>query len=566
MQRVASRERVSRRVSGRATPRRVRGLVRMASRWLAAVAPIFALGADAADESIDLRTYEIATGQAQRQVVVTGFLLGDRVADIAVISSDESGRCRLRVFAGEASWQLQIDAPLPSAIELVDVAHIGDRDRLLIYRRGQLTWFNPEQTAERPLLSAVVRYRQLLPNRVSHVDVARDVTGDGRDDLLLPDRDAFQVFVQRRDGSFAEPVTIGPSPGFRRLYEVNGYRYDPWAQGRVYELDYNHDGRPDLAYWNDDHFAVHLQRASEPDVAGLDGYFSSRAETFAATVPFDADELAYFAAGTWDFDDASELQGRVFDGFADFDNDGTADLAIATVAGDSLFAKHTTFEVHFGKPTTDGSATTFGELPDTSIVSDGMQLGMARHDLDDDGQVDLMFTVFDPSPPGVVFDLLGSFLLRRMSFDLEFFRLANGAYPNKPDALRKLRVKSPHGEPPGGLASALRSRPAGTPPAPRPPYPSALLGDINGDGKAELLLQRGFDELQIFMGVAAPGLFARKPRKLPFSLPPDQEFVWLTDLNRDGKADLLAHHWQPAQSAQTKQPAANASVTLLVAQ
>ena len=347
MQRVASRERVSRRISWHAMPRGAHGLVRLASRCLAAVAPIFAFGAGAADESIDLMTYEIETGHAQRQVVVTGSLLGGRVADIAVISSDESGKCQLRVFAGDASWQLQIDTPLPGAIEFVDVAHIGDRDRLLIYRRGQLTWFNPEQDTERPLLSAVVRYRQLLPNRVSHVDVARDVTGDGRDDLLLPDRDAFQVFVQRRDGTFAEPVTIGPSPGFRRLYEVNGYRYDPWAHGRVYELDYNHDGRPDLAYWNDDHFAVHLQRAPAPtdDAAGLDGHFSSRAETFATTVPFDADELAYFAAGTWDFDDASELQGRVFDGFADFDNDGTADLAIATVAGDSLFAKHTTYEV-----------------------------------------------------------------------------------------------------------------------------------------------------------------------------------------------------------------------------
>ena len=44
---------------------------------------------------------------------------------------------------------------------------------------------------------------------IPHVDVTRDVNGDERDDLVVPDVDGFWVFVQRSDGAFADPVQIG---------------------------------------------------------------------------------------------------------------------------------------------------------------------------------------------------------------------------------------------------------------------------------------------------------------------------------------------------------------------
>jgi len=30
--------------------------------------------------------------------------------------------------------------------------------------------------------------------------------------------------------------------------EANGYRYDPWDQGRVHEMDYDRDGRNELVF------------------------------------------------------------------------------------------------------------------------------------------------------------------------------------------------------------------------------------------------------------------------------------------------------------------------------
>ena len=225
----------------------------------------------------------------------------------------------------------------------------------------------------------------------------------------------------------------------------------------------------------------------------------------------------------------------------DLDGDGIGDLAIIAVKGDSLFAKHTAYEVRFGARGADGHVA-FGQAPDTVIPSDGMQLGLTRHDVDGDGRIDMMFTTFDPHLLKAVGKIVGALLTGGMSFDVELWRLAERAYPETPDVRLKVRADSPAGEPPGGLATALRSRAKGEPSHPRPPYPSVLLGDVTGDGHAELLMQRGRKALHVFEGTPGQRPFHRKPHKVAVAMPADHEFTWLTDLNADGKADVLMHH------------------------
>ena len=94
---------------------------------------------------------------------------------------------------------------------------------------------------------------------IPHVDITRDLNGDDRDDLVVPDSDGFWVFIQMNDGTFADPVKIGPPIEIGRIYAADGYRYNPWSRGRIHEMDYNRDGRSDLVFWNEDHFEVHLQ-------------------------------------------------------------------------------------------------------------------------------------------------------------------------------------------------------------------------------------------------------------------------------------------------------------------
>lgn len=162
------------------------------------------------DSEITFEQYEVVTGAAKRQTVLTGFLLGGAKAELAVVNIDDNDNRRLRIYA------------------------------------------------------------------------------------------------------FADPVKIGPSTDMSRIYGADGYRYNPWSQSRVHEMDYNQDGRSDLVFWNEDHFEVHHQ-----DERGL---FAPVAETFTTEVAFDSDELSSLATG--------DMTGRVLHSLTDLNGDGVADLLI----------------------------------------------------------------------------------------------------------------------------------------------------------------------------------------------------------------------------------------------
>ena len=272
-----------------------------------------ALGADQAAAEFTFEQYEVVIGTAQRQTVLTGFLLGGAMAELAVVNIDENDDRRLRIYEfGDGAWAPKLDATLGPEVLFVDVANIGGRDRLVTYERGRLNWFDPESATERALVAVTSNFNPPRKGEVPHVDVTRDVNADDRDDLVVPDFDGFWVFIQMSDGAFADPVKIGPSTEMGRIYGADGYRYDPWGQSRVHEMDYNRDGRSDLVFWNEDHFEVHLQ-----DERGL---FAPVGKTFTTDVAFDSDNLDTLATG--------DMMGKVLHSLTDLNGDGVADLII----------------------------------------------------------------------------------------------------------------------------------------------------------------------------------------------------------------------------------------------
>ncbi len=105
--------------------------------------------------------------------------------------------------------------------------------------------------------------------------------------------------------------------------------------------------------------------------------------------------------------------------------------------------------------------------------------------------------------------------------DLEFYRMEGGKYPNTPNATRRIKPD----------LDILGRR--------GPFFPTVLLGDVNGDGRADLLAGQSRTALHIFSGMPGPGLFARHPQKLAVALTGNERNARLVDLNRDGKQDVL---------------------------
>ena len=156
--------------------------------------------------------YEVVIGSAERTTVLTGFLLGGAIAELAVVHIDESEARRLRIYAFESgTWSAKLDATLRPQVLFVDVAEIGGRHRLITYEHGRLNWFDPESETERELVAVTSNFKPPRRGEIPHVDVTRDMNADGRDDLVVPDVDGFWVIVQSSDGAFANPVKMCPA-------------------------------------------------------------------------------------------------------------------------------------------------------------------------------------------------------------------------------------------------------------------------------------------------------------------------------------------------------------------
>ena len=510
-------------------------------------APALALGvllagcptAAAGEDSGDLfERHEVVTGAATRQTVLTGFFRGAASAEIAVVEVDENRNRRLRLLGFDGrGWTPVLDAPLPRDARFVDVADIAGRDRLVAYQDGRFGWFDPETATLRPLVDIAATYEATGANGIPHLDIARDLNQDGLDDLAMPASDGFWIAVQSSDGTFAAPVKLGPPEPFldetafddTRSYGEVGVNAQtvPWYLSRIHQMDYDRDGRVDLVFWNEDHFEVHLQNER--------GLFEAQAEIVAADVPFDADGAYSFIFG---FSDESlfalvsgfreKTRRTVLHALGDLNGDGVADLVTHTLSGRSLIGLRSRYAVHFGRAEAGGTA--FARDAGAVIEPRGSRpLGYSLlwlQDLDGDGQTDATLGNVRTGLRGMLRAMLG----KSIAVNVAFYRMADGGYPEKPSAARSVRPKL---------------KPLGKDVF----FPTVLLGDVDGDGRSDLLLGRSWQELDVFLGVPGPGLFAPQPRTLAVAVPHNEANARLADLNRDGRQDLILIHPSARPSA-----------------
>lgn len=558
---------------------------------VAVVAVFFPGHAAAQPAGYALDRYEIDIGPAVRQTVLTGFLSGGEMADLAVVKIEEDGSRRLRIYAFEGrsdeagsgknvnpsspdatgTWALWMDTRLRSGVTFVDVARIDGRDRLITGEPGRLNVWDPDSGAEQELVSvsnATAGFRAPHESEVPHVDVTRDVNGDGRIDLVVPGDDGFQVFVQMESGAFADPLETGPPPDLDPILGADGYRYDPWSVSRIHEFDSNGDGRVDLVSWKGDHFEAHVQNDQ--------GLFDPDPLTFTTDVRFDTDEVTSLADGVTSLADG-EMTGRALHSFDDLNGDGVTDMVVYVLEGARIKDKRSTYEVYYGAGGS-GSPVQFASRPDVSIRTENqIQIAMDRRDLDGDGEGDLVVTSIEKKYlEGSLLKRIKGFMGDDVWLTLDFYRIHGGRIPDRVTATRRIQLDgAPSPREPGWVPLAVVLQ--GGKHAKRRDRDQYLrafnknlfTGDVTGDGRADLLIEWTHRELHVYAGVSGPELFAHEPRKVEVELPNDEEFTWMKDLNQDGRQDIVMHHpftERDAHGAPTEPPGTESHrVILLIA-
>ncbi len=401
-------------------------------------------------------------------------------------------------------WERYLRTELDGAMDLVDTVQRQDGIALAGYRRSQVLVLQESTATFQPMISARSMYIGSNWDASPTIDMFLDLNEDGLDDFLMPDFDGWQVALQEADG-FQDPQTLGPGPrmDFSESSEMVGFRAET-----PHVFDANGDGRKDLAFWINGRFQIYEQ--------GPEGRFAEEAITLD---PDMNDVLGSFLSVEFGEggDEETDQPQRLLDAVGDVNGDGFADLIIQAMEGDGIFGLETSYQIHRGQPGREG-ALTFERTASSVVGSDGIQLENERLDLTGDGQLEFVVTSVDITLGAII----SALLTRSASVDVAIHRMEDGRFTGEPRLRKKIKVRFDFSE--GELF-----------------VPAVLSADVNGDGRKDLLVQRDEDTLLVYPGEASERLFEKNAVKLELMLPKEPEGFVATDLNGDGRDELILH-------------------------
>lgn len=202
----------------------------------------------------------------------------------------------------------------------------------------------------------------------------------------------------------------------------------------------------------------------------------------------------------------------------DLDGDGLLDVVAVRISTEESFLNpNNEIRIHYGQLDSTNSREhfKFSEIPNQIIKPGGTQLVLDILDLNGDKKFDLLTPVVKVGLRNIIRMMLTS----SVEISAETYLMSReDVYPEKPD--RKVRLVVNFGSR-GGAAS-----------------PVYEIADFNADGFPDILSSHT-DQLLFFWGKAGDVFESSIGARYNVYLPQDGERVMTTDLNGDGKADII---------------------------
>jgi hypothetical protein len=322
----------------------------------------------------DFDEFVINAGFRVEQEVLVADLYGDSRRQILIAGRDDAHEQHLAIYSLDSIREpgakpLVTLNPGPDLIAY-DVGRLGDDDALLFIEPGRVLRYSFEDGDFVEFIKIRSIYGQQRSGDINPIDFFRDIDGDGRDDLIVPDTAGYRIRLQKTDGSLGEELLLEESSRMTVTGDVVSFESRPLFSG-----DVNFDGLADLGVWRGNTLRVYPQLPdhryqSKPDIVQLGLGLLSEAE-------FRALEAA---AGSVD---QRGLSQKIIVSIEDHNGDNLPDILIESTMSMGVFDKRNTLSLHLGRR--QDESLVYNEAEDALLASEGLQYGMVTTDIDGDG-------------------------------------------------------------------------------------------------------------------------------------------------------------------------------------
>lgn len=428
--------------------------------------------------------------------------------DEIILLGELDGAHKLAIYSLDsvsAQYIIQVYIDIPDSTFRYDISEkdaLGNQG-LYFLTSDSIMQFSP--TSETNFEHVVDVSSMYINNKAEYLKRAKfikDLNGDKLIDIVLPDFNKINLYINQQEGQFSE-FKLPVSP-IVEIFESSV----SYTEQAYYFIDMNLDGRKDIVIAEDGELLVFSQ--SEQGDFSIKPMIVSVNDTISGVDWWNARGVDGQNV------DQSDLEHRTLEHIRDVNNDGLPDLVVQFTQSSGVLDKSNDYEIYFGESVND--KIQYNDKANSIVKADGTLTDLDFIDINSDQQDEIITSSFDIG----VSQIIGALVTGSIDQDVLLFSLGNDVSYKQ---VLKKEVQ---------LTFSLSSGKSGS--------PVVKMADLDGDGYKELILSASEKKLKVYPGQASKPMLKKSPQNVKLYLPKDGEMLTFSDINTDGREELIVRY------------------------